>query len=536
MEYKERRTDMAVFGKNILENLTTGMYSDRRVMYREYVQNACDAIDSAIKKGILKRDDARIDITIKNEEHYIEISDNGSGIPSNDFKRVLSDIANSDKIRSEDKGFRGIGRLCGLAYCAQLQFISKTKGDSEANIMTWDAKKMRAMLNDSKKRRADEVLSEILNVSSEPEDKESHYFKVVMKDISSESKALLDSDKICDYLAFEAPVPYDSHFMFTGQIIDYAKELGVKIDEYPIYIDNEQIFKKYRTRIYTNGKVHDEIKAIRFENFYDENDNLMAWMWYGLSSLNGQIKSENIQRGLRLRKGNIQIGTSRVFREQGLFPDGRANEYFIGEIHAIHADLIPNARRDYFNENSIRSTFEESLKKFFIVLWKLCNVASDDRSAIKSIQTYYSAIENYQEKKKTGFAGGVEREALDIELERKKSLAENAKQKLSRPVSTEAMDEETATLVKEVKEIVRKVEDKEKIAFKKDIPPLPFVDKDNDSDTRKSKPRFITDDLSKLSRETRKVVSRIYDIINQTIPDKAEELIAKIQTALKQAN
>jgi len=413
---------MAVFGKNILENLTTGMYSDRRVMYREYVQNACDAIDAAIKKGILKQDDARIDIIIKNEEHYIEISDNGLGIPSDDFERVLSDIANSDKIRNEDKGFRGIGRLCGLAYCSQLQFISKTKGDSKANIMTWDAKKMRAMLNDNKKRRADEVLSEILSVSSESEDKELHYFKVIMKDISSESKALLDSEKICDYLSFEAPVPYDSHFMFTGQITNYAKELGVKIDEYPIYINNQQIFKMYKTRIYINGKVHDEIKTIRFKNFYDENDNLLAWMWFGLSSLNGQIKSENIQRGLRLRKGNIQIGTSRVFREQGLFPDGRANEYYIGEIHAIHSDLIPNARRDYFNENSIRSTFEEALKKYFIVLWKLCNVASDDRSAYKNIMSYYSSIENYQEKKKTGFAGGVEREALDIDLERKNHL------------------------------------------------------------------------------------------------------------------
>jgi molecular chaperone HtpG len=354
-----------------------------------------------------------------------------------------------------------------------------------------------------------------------------------MKEISTESKTLLESEKICDYLSFEVPVPYDSHFMFTGRIIDYAKELGVKIDEYPIYTNNEQIFKQYRTRIYINSKVHDEIKSIQFKNFYDENDNLLAWMWHGLSSLNGQIKSENIQRGLRLRKGNIQIGTSRVLREQGLFPDGRANEYFIGEIHAVHSDLIPNARRDYFNENSIRSTFEEALKKHFIVLWKLCNVASDDRSAYKSIQTYYTAIENYQEKNKTGFAGGIEREALYRDLEKKESEAEKAKQKLSRPISTETIDEETVTLVKEVKDIVRRVEDREKIALKKDLPPLPITDKNNDSDTRKSKPRFITDDLSKLSRETRKVVSHIYDIINQTIPDKAEELIAKIQTSLK---
>ena len=37
-------------GKNILENLTTGMYPDSRFIYREYIQNAADAIDDAIKK------------------------------------------------------------------------------------------------------------------------------------------------------------------------------------------------------------------------------------------------------------------------------------------------------------------------------------------------------------------------------------------------------------------------------------------------------------------------------------------------------
>lgn len=44
---------MATVGKNILDNLTTGMYSDSKVIYREYIQNACDQIDLAIKLGIL---------------------------------------------------------------------------------------------------------------------------------------------------------------------------------------------------------------------------------------------------------------------------------------------------------------------------------------------------------------------------------------------------------------------------------------------------------------------------------------------------
>ena len=42
-------------GKNVLESLTTGMYSDSRIIFREYIQNSTDAIDNAIKKIFGKR-------------------------------------------------------------------------------------------------------------------------------------------------------------------------------------------------------------------------------------------------------------------------------------------------------------------------------------------------------------------------------------------------------------------------------------------------------------------------------------------------
>ena len=43
-----------VIGKHALESLTTGMYSDPLVVFREYIQNSADAIDEALLKGILK--------------------------------------------------------------------------------------------------------------------------------------------------------------------------------------------------------------------------------------------------------------------------------------------------------------------------------------------------------------------------------------------------------------------------------------------------------------------------------------------------
>ena len=55
---------MAFIGKNVIENLTTAMYEDLRIIYREYIQNSADSIDRAVLDGIITRDEAKIDIDI----------------------------------------------------------------------------------------------------------------------------------------------------------------------------------------------------------------------------------------------------------------------------------------------------------------------------------------------------------------------------------------------------------------------------------------------------------------------------------------
>ena len=132
---------MATVGKNILENLTTGMYSDSKVIYREYIQNACDQIDLAISLGILSPDEGNVDIFTDSKKRYISIKDNATGVKADDFVSDVGDIANSDKIIGENKGFRGIGRLCGLAYCKTLKFTTSYLGENLKSIMTCDAKK-----------------------------------------------------------------------------------------------------------------------------------------------------------------------------------------------------------------------------------------------------------------------------------------------------------------------------------------------------------------------------------------------------------
>ena len=44
-------THSFVVGKYTLESLTNGMYSSPMDLYREYIQNAVDSIDDAVRSG-----------------------------------------------------------------------------------------------------------------------------------------------------------------------------------------------------------------------------------------------------------------------------------------------------------------------------------------------------------------------------------------------------------------------------------------------------------------------------------------------------
>lgn len=111
---------MAFIGKNTIENLTTAMYEDLRIIYREYIQNSADSIDRAIEYGLLTEDEAIINIEIDKKKKYVCVSDNGMGIRADKFEKIMGSIADSTKDRNEDKGFRGIGRLGGDIFLRKI--------------------------------------------------------------------------------------------------------------------------------------------------------------------------------------------------------------------------------------------------------------------------------------------------------------------------------------------------------------------------------------------------------------------------------
>ncbi|MEG6521744.1 ATP-binding protein [Desulfotomaculum sp. 1211_IL3151] len=424
--------DNVIIGVNILEILTTGMYRDSRVIFREYIQNSCDQIDIAVRNGLLTENEGQVELWINDINRSVCIEDNATGISASVFRKTLYSIGESSKTLGEDKGFRGIGHWCGLGYCKTLVFTSKAEGENVDSVMTCNAEKMRQMMDEHNSHKAhytvDEVLAETVKFTqNKTKAIDKHYFKVELFEIRDVHTELCSLQQVKDYLSFVAPVGYSTVFRFRSTIHKHAEVVGQPIQEYNVSVNGEHILKKY-TPSFTTSKGEDSITDVDFKDFRDDDGNLIAWLWFGISRFQGVLKKHNQMRGIRLRTQNIQIGSDDSL--QKLFKEDRGQNYFIGEVFAIAKDLIPNSQRDYFNENKARLEFERLLSSFF----------NEDLSRIykagSNINSKYDKIEKAKQIKaeiSTLLAsGGDASNEQKAKLKRAERDAHNATQELAK--------------------------------------------------------------------------------------------------------
>lgn len=514
-------------GKDVIESLTLGMYEDCRFIYREYIQNAADAVDKAIDRDLLKKGEESIHVRIDKDKRRISVLDNATGISQDNVMAVLRNIAHSTKNRGEDKGFRGIGRLGGLGYCSKLIFETSYFGESVKSIMTWDANLLKSIINDRENREeATEVLSKVTKIKTEAEKADAHYFNVIMENVSSDE--LLDVESVSDYLSMVAPVDISSNFALRFKIDDFKKENGLSVDTYKIFVNNDQIFKPYTGAIYedNNGgkKKVDDIVDIKFLMAKDGDGSIIYWGWYSISTLKGQMKPKNIARGIRLRKENIQIGDEEICKK--FFTkteDQRFSFYYFGEIHALSKGLIPNSRRDYFGESKECVEFEQKIRKDFLKLKELCYDAQKLRSSTSTIAKTQELRATIQAKEKNGYTSQKERDELQQRLEEQEKKEEQAQRRLESvknkisskdsPLKTVLDQFETSTSKKETEH------------FQKN-----FEDATLKIDTRT---RYRTDKpiYSKYSKHEKKLIGKIYTAIGNAIADVRlrEALISNIE-------
>ena len=91
-------TEQVAIGHDILSLISSAMYVEPMIIYRELIQNAADAIDDAIELGVLKPGQGRAALAVDPLHRHVVMRDNGIGVSN---YRFVETISVRDRLESE---------------------------------------------------------------------------------------------------------------------------------------------------------------------------------------------------------------------------------------------------------------------------------------------------------------------------------------------------------------------------------------------------------------------------------------------------
>ena len=388
----------SLVGADIISLITVGMYDNPLAVYREYIQNAADAISTS--EDI---DAGRVEIAIDPYRLRVRIRDNGPGLSHKAAIQALLPVARSQKRRHYDRGFRGIGRLSGLAFAESVAFLTRDQPDRGVTRIVWDGSKLRRHILETSE--TDSAIRKCVSVETLPGSQyPDHFFEVEVCDVGRHAAGLvLNRKAVRAYIGEVCPVPMRSTFPFASEIENLFGEHELPLT-LKVLLDDElvPITRQYDETIQFSANREDHFTEFEEIHIPSVNGNSRAAVgWVAHSSYLGAIPKKTGLRGVRVRAGNIQIGDESVFDH--LFPEDRFNRWCVGEIHMTDPRIVPNGRRDYFEPGPHVRNFENRLGAVFRSIVSRCRKASATRnrqqkfvSALRQIEeTYDLAISGY---------------------------------------------------------------------------------------------------------------------------------------------
>lgn len=403
-----------VVGKDVLELLSTAMYVDPLTIYREYVQNAADAIDQARAAG---REAGRVEVTLDAAARTATIRDDAAGIPAAEFRRVLTSVGASAKRGTEARGFRGVGRLSGLAYARGLTFQSRAAGESRVSTMTWNCQALRTALRDSTDTRDLAALVNAITTTTVTEAAGEPFFEVRLEGVARQGDdRIMSPSAVADYLSEIAPVPLDRAFS-AADLITETLAGAVALGDMTITVnDGKPLTRPFRDKLPVDGGRPLRLREVTFVEVPSIDGGVGAVGWVAHHDYEGAIHPSTRVRGLRVRAGDVQIGEAGALAD--VFPEARFDAWTVGEIHVLDSRIIPNGRRDDFERNVHLANLKNHLAPLGREVANRCRTSSRDRKRLRDIELEQASARERLSVLRQGSLGPAERErvALGVDL------------------------------------------------------------------------------------------------------------------------
>lgn len=439
-----------LIGSFLLESITTGMYGERKNAIREYVQNSFDGIQSAVEADILRDGAGQVTLTISADKQNLVIFDNGIGVPHRIAVNTLTAVGASRKQRGRRAGFRGIGRLAGIAFSRILRFRTKAAGDELETTVEFDCEALRhGMLSTGRKPAADLIGACATFEQRRARDPEKHFFEVSLLGLKNAPAEAIDPLQMRNFLSQVAPVDFHPDFdefrtkIFEGadalevpdlpdQEYDSNDSLEEDVADWSVLSDDsdsmleripvpcvavviksgdsareEPVYKPYRPKL---GVDKGDSAPLTDIKVYKGSSGAW-WGWIGYKAKPGEYE-DNALSGIRFRLKNIQIDgselitlvpTSNSVRD----PFNRWSNWFLGEIHVDPRAVVPNARRDNFEEDARWLAIREEISEICGLL------TSKARSVSKAHQTSLEVLDKKAQKLRSEYASVVRTKTFD---------------------------------------------------------------------------------------------------------------------------
>lgn len=406
-------------GKDVIELVSTAMYVEPMTVYREYIQNAADSIDVARANRLLAEGvRGQIEIYIDPTNRSIRIRDNGAGIPAADFAARLTTLGASSKRGTCARGFRGVGRLVGLGHAQELIFRSRVVGQDDALELRWDCRRLKSVLGDPAfDGDVGDLIAEVVSLRRLPgSDYPSHFFEVELsKVVRQRNDKLMNPVTIADYLAQIAPVPFSSEFRFRKDILA-AFQAVTELGEIDICINGGQPLRRPHrdTFLLAPGKANafEELSLVEIPGL---DGDIAAIGWFLHHEYEGALPIATLIKGVRLRIGNLQIGDHTILEE--MFSEIRFNAWSVGEIHVLDPRIVPNGRRDQFEQNAHFSNLLNHLAPTGREIARRCRTNSAKRSKLREFDSVVDGIRGRLEILRQGGLGRAQRKSTAIAIE-----------------------------------------------------------------------------------------------------------------------
>jgi len=392
--------------------LSEDLYPRKLEVVREYIQNASDALDDFRPVAELIEDRAEPVIKISVQGRSLVIFDTGTGMDALDMPK-LKRIAYSEKRQGEEAGYKGIGRLAGIAVADKLKISSTSYGDSKLHTFEFLAGDMRDDVSSKKKSGQQEPASVVINrhtkISTTDIDPESHYTMVELRDIRESCLEILETDALHEYIADIAPVGFapDDEFKYGSMISDDLLQHVPDYSPKNVYLSSGG----ERTRIY---KPYNNSMMLSPPKFFeildpDERKHTLAYGWYAtkgremlgktkpagkIFAVDGKDAEEKHRfAGLVYKLFGFSIG-DRTLPQRTLWTttQNRA-QWFTGEIHIVDKRVQPTTDRSNFIENEWRAKLYEDGREFAQKLNKEAQRISDDRQAFDTSERVRKKLE-----------------------------------------------------------------------------------------------------------------------------------------------